>query len=63
MINFFSCSRDKYLEFGMKHILEPVITKQPQSSDDTLLFLVDETMPLDSLLALRGVKILKFTAR
>ncbi|EIP3948542.1 response regulator transcription factor [Salmonella enterica] len=56
MINFFSCSRDKYLEFGMKHILEPVITKQPQSSDDTLLFLVDETMPLDSLLALRRRK-------
>lgn len=56
MINFVSCSRDKYLEFGMKHILEPVITKHPQNVKDTLLFLVDEGMPLDSLLALRRRK-------
>ncbi|HCC0886617.1 TPA: hypothetical protein M4K80_000038 [Salmonella enterica] len=52
MINFVSCSRDKYLEFGMRYILEPVINKQLQHVNNTLFFLVDEKTPLDSLLAL-----------
>lgn len=52
MINFISCSQDKFLELGMQHAIDEFAERTPKNASNTLVFLADSRTPFDSLLSL-----------
>ncbi|EGT0660781.1 hypothetical protein ACSP9K_000743 [Citrobacter werkmanii] len=52
MINFLSCSQDKFLELGMQHAIDEFAEPTPKNASNTLVFLTDSRTPFDSLLSL-----------